>query len=130
MLNKAFKKEDGPFVKVLDSSIQTFRVHRQAYYSGTFVGNHVHRSLKADIQHNTSRLMNVIFTLQAHNITKLCQSVVDTTQNHCPTVLQDAIQVRDKFKKVFNLFSKCHNIYDKNYVTSEEIKSLGKAVPN
>ena len=46
VLSKAFKKEDGPFVKALDATLQTFRVQRQAYYSGTFVGNHVHRSLK------------------------------------------------------------------------------------
>ena len=41
-----FKKEHGPFVKVLDKALQSFRVQRQAYYSGTFVGNHCHTSLK------------------------------------------------------------------------------------
>ena len=43
---KGFKKEDGPFVKGLDTALDSFNVHRQAYYSGTFVGNHVHRTLK------------------------------------------------------------------------------------
>lgn len=46
VLSKMFKMEDGPFVKMLDSALQTFHLQRQAYYSGTFVGNHVHRSLK------------------------------------------------------------------------------------
>lgn len=43
---KTFNKEDGPFVKTLDKSLQSFHVQRQSYYSGTFVGNHVHSSLK------------------------------------------------------------------------------------
>ena len=43
---KGFKKEDGPFVKGLDTALKSFHVIRQAYYSGTFVGNHVHRALK------------------------------------------------------------------------------------
>lgn len=39
-------KEDGPFVRCLDKALADFNVERQAYYSGTFVGNHVHRALK------------------------------------------------------------------------------------
>ena len=41
-----FKRSDGPFVKALDTALSSFNVERQAYYSGTFVGNHVHRCLK------------------------------------------------------------------------------------
>lgn len=43
---KGFKLHDGPFVKELDTALASFNVHRQAYYSGSFVGNHVHRTLK------------------------------------------------------------------------------------
>eukprot|EP00731_Ephydatia_muelleri_P014578 Em0008g298a len=64
-----FKKEDGPFVKALDNALASFHVKRQAYYSGTFVGNHVHRALK-----------------------------------------------------------KCHNIYDKNIVSDEEIEQLEDSI--
>ena len=45
-IKQGFNKEDGPFVKALDIALQSFNVQRQAYYSGAFVGNHVHRSLK------------------------------------------------------------------------------------
>lgn len=41
-----FAKEDGPFIRSLDKALSEFNVERQAYYSGTFVGNHVHRALK------------------------------------------------------------------------------------
>ena len=43
---KGFKIYDGPFVKTLDTALASFNEYRQAYYSGTFVGNHVHRTLK------------------------------------------------------------------------------------
>lgn len=45
-LRKGFNKEDGPFVRTLDNVLSSFNVQRQAYYSGTFVGNHVHRCLQ------------------------------------------------------------------------------------
>ena len=41
-----FTKGDGPFVRGLDTALKSFNVERQAYYSGTFVGNHVHHTLK------------------------------------------------------------------------------------
>ena len=46
---KGFHKEEGPFVNALDVALASFNIYRQAYYSGTFIGNHVHRTLKVDI---------------------------------------------------------------------------------
>lgn len=46
VLNVGFHKEEGPFVKALDRALASFNVQRQAYYAGTFVGNHVHRTLE------------------------------------------------------------------------------------
>jgi hypothetical protein len=43
---KGFKRKDGPCVVALDKALASFNVCRQAYYGGTFVGNHVHRTLK------------------------------------------------------------------------------------
>ena len=44
-VKKSFLQSDGPIVSGLDKALSTFCVERQAYYSGTFVGNHVHRCL-------------------------------------------------------------------------------------
>ena len=46
VVKKSFSRNDEPFVSGLDKALSTFYVERQAYYSGTFVGNHVHRCLK------------------------------------------------------------------------------------
>ena len=45
-LQGKFAKEDGPFVQALDRALESFNVSRQAYYGGTFIGNHVHRCLE------------------------------------------------------------------------------------
>lgn len=42
-------KEEGPFVGCLDEALASFNVERQAYYSGSFIGNHVNRALKVTI---------------------------------------------------------------------------------
>ena len=46
IIQKGFSVGDGPFVHCLDKALSSFNVQRQAYYSGPFVGNHVHRCLK------------------------------------------------------------------------------------
>lgn len=45
LVSKGFEKSEGSFVKALDEALAVFHVERQAYYSGTFIGNHVHRCL-------------------------------------------------------------------------------------
>lgn len=55
----------------------------------------------------------------------LCQSIVELASTQCPSLLSEAVALGEKFKELFLLFSKCHNIYDNNYVTDEDIKQLG-----
>ena len=45
-----FSTEDGPVVRGLDEALKSFHVERQAYWSGAFVGNHVHRTLKVYLE--------------------------------------------------------------------------------
>ncbi len=49
-VNKRFSLKDVPFIKGVDAALQEFKVARQAYYGGTFVGNHVHRCLHVSKQ--------------------------------------------------------------------------------
>jgi hypothetical protein len=48
-IEKGFRMEEGPFIIGLDRALKSFNVQREAYYGGTFVGNHVHRCLKVNI---------------------------------------------------------------------------------
>ena len=41
-LGEGVDPEDGAFYKALGGALASFHVKRQAYYNGTFIGNHVH----------------------------------------------------------------------------------------
>ncbi|KAL5517788.1 hypothetical protein EMCRGX_G003404 [Ephydatia muelleri] len=43
--SKEFSLHDDPFVKGLDEALQSFKVQRQQYFGGVFVGNHIHKTL-------------------------------------------------------------------------------------
>ena len=64
--------EEGPFNKGLDGALKSFHVQREAYYGGTFVGNHVHRYLKVYMYYNTNVHVNQFtftnFKLNSFNI--------------------------------------------------------------
>ena len=76
VVDKKFNRSDGPFVKNLDLTLASFHVQRQAYYGGTFVGNHVHSCLKVCSHQCTVsiKLTNYTFT-QTNHIDILCNSV-------------------------------------------------------
>ena len=45
-LREGFSIADTPFCQALDKALKHFKVQREAYYGGTFTGNHVHKCLK------------------------------------------------------------------------------------
>ena len=51
-----FDLDDGPFCRVLDETLGKLKVHREAYYGGTFTGNHAHKCLKK-CTHDTCTLV-------------------------------------------------------------------------
>lgn len=65
---------------------------------------------------------------QDKNIDTICHSIVDLAQLHCPNLIPEIMALCTKFKELFELFASCHQIYNKNYVTDEDIKNLGKYV--
>ena len=45
-LQEPFTTEDGPCVQALERALSEVGVQRQAYFGGTFIGNHVHTCCK------------------------------------------------------------------------------------
>jgi hypothetical protein len=68
VISKGFDIKGHYFVKALDAALASFHVERQAYYSGTFVGNHVHRYLKVNTLSITHTLLGLL--LQPQHIPK------------------------------------------------------------
>ena len=52
-VKRGYPEKEGPFVKILDNALQSFRVQRQQYFSGAFIfiGNHVHKALQVIYMH-------------------------------------------------------------------------------
>ena len=71
MVSKGFERDDGVFLKALDQALSSFNVERQAYYGGSFIGNHIHKALKVNGYffiffysfHITSRLCVLVLLL-------------------------------------------------------------------
>lgn len=47
---EGFPLEDGPFVRALDAALDSMHIQRQAYYGGTFIGNHAHKCLPGNTE--------------------------------------------------------------------------------
>ena len=78
VLSERYHKEEGPFVKALDKALASFNVQRQAYYSGTFVGNHVHRTLKVQIHWCNSLFQTLYYYCSCATLT-LCVTLYLTS---------------------------------------------------
>ena len=77
VVKKGFTSEEGAFVNSLDKALSSFNIERQAYYGGTFVGNHVYQSLKVYKYTNPysyDKFLHVLFVYIGFNQTtsKLC----------------------------------------------------------
>jgi glutamine amidotransferase-like uncharacterized protein len=105
---KKFERTEGPFVRCLDASLATFNVERQAYYSGTFVGNHVHRALKAENTHTP------------------CSAPLELATKICPELAPSAAIIKDTYLRAFTLLSSCHLEYNRKKMDDDDIKQLCK----
>eukprot|EP00731_Ephydatia_muelleri_P020930 Em0013g657a len=106
-VKKGYLFNEGPFVKELDKALQGFGVHRQQYFGGAFVGNHVHAALKVS------------------NINKLLTSILCAARANLPHKAEMVENETVKFLNVFTLFAKCHAIYDNNFIDETNVEKLG-----
>ena len=53
-----------------------------------------------------------IHVLQPHNSETLCEAVIQVARSHAPNLVEDATAIARKFQQAFNLFSRCHLVYD------------------
>lgn len=68
--------------------------------------------------------MNLL--VQSSNTDTLCNAVSETANKHCPSLSDKAKKVQDTFKDAFGKFAACHNRYNGNSLTTEQINELGK----
>ncbi|XP_071477750.1 uncharacterized protein [Diadema antillarum] len=83
----------GPISQQLEHVLQAMKVCRQAYYGGSFVGNHVHISL------------------QPHNVDAMTDCLEEVINSTCPQDEQlkaEAGVIAGRYNQLFHLFGACH----------------------
>lgn len=124
-----FDIEDGPFCRALDNALASFKVCREAYYGGTFTGNHAHKCLKVgnNIYCMLPTTCKMLVNTQEVNINILCLSITTTAEERCEDMLPKARDVAQQFQKIFTLFSECHTVYSgRTNLTDQDLADLGK----
>eukprot|EP00731_Ephydatia_muelleri_P004655 Em0002g831a len=101
VFTREFPLNEGPFVKELDMALQSIGVHRQQYFGGTFVGNHVHET------------QSVICKLAESSLPQKSEMVATRTM-----ILKNA----------FSKFAKCHSIYDQNFIDESQVHEQEQSV--
>eukprot|EP00731_Ephydatia_muelleri_P010746 Em0005g1332a len=110
VVTREFPLNEGPFVKELDMALQSIGVHRQQYFGGTFVGNHVHKTLKLP------------------NINTLCSAICKLAESSLPQQSEMVATRTMIFLNAFSKFAKCHSIYDQNFIDEAQVHELEQSV--
>ncbi|KAL5499487.1 hypothetical protein EMCRGX_G010914 [Ephydatia muelleri] len=109
-VEKGFNKHEGPFVQRLDTALQSFKVKRQQYFGGVFVGNHIYKALKLS------------------NISIMCSSMIQVAHEKCPTLVDTVSATAEKFTTVFSLLERYHSIYDQLFIDELKVTELEHAI--
>eukprot|EP00731_Ephydatia_muelleri_P004883 Em0002g1059a len=97
-------------VKELDSALQSIGIHRQQYFGGAFIGNHVHKALKLA------------------NIQTLCKSLAQTALKKLSNRSTEAKHRSEMLVNAFSMFAQCHNIYDLNFIDEAQTHALDQSI--
>ena len=125
LTSSKFNADDGPCAQALHQALEDIGVQRQAYYSGTFVGNHVHKCLQVQcskniLKNNTIR-NHALF--QDDNIPKICGSFTKVVSE---PILHEAKELSSVFGNLFHLFAVCRQTYSiADRLTELQIDELG-----
>ena len=97
LTSSEFNAEDGPCAQALHQALEDIGVQRQPYYSGTFVGNHVHKCLQVQCsknihKNNTIRNHALFFRMTTFirfvaALRRLCLSQFSMRLRNCPLCL-------------------------------------------
>ena len=112
-------------MKALDTALASFHVQRQAYYSGTFIGNHVHRTLKVKYTYNLQNnngldIPHFSPVTQKHYVTQSLMSHKSFAHQFCPKLNKSNLNfsgcstcfttVMQFMIKMLSLMSKLHSL--------------------
>lgn len=93
----------GPCQSSLDPVLQQCNVKRQAYYSGTFNGNHVSTALKPAV------------------VAALTEAPVQIVRERCPELLPDAKVIAARYSDGFSKYAACTEIFSHSTPVDDDV---------
>eukprot|EP00117_Sycon_ciliatum_P048343 scpid57219/ scgid34428/ len=110
---KAEKSFVGPCAAAIEKVLQDNNIHRQAYHSGSFVGNHINSALKPAV------LTSLVSAPTTH-IAARCNST---------KLMDEAEVVQQRYRELFVGYSKCRALFSHcEAMSDEQIEKLQVAV--
>eukprot|EP00057_Strongylocentrotus_purpuratus_P005186 XP_003730386.1 PREDICTED: uncharacterized protein LOC100891379 isoform X1 [Strongylocentrotus purpuratus] len=105
------KVGEGPIAQSLDEVLKSISVQRQAFHGKSFVGNHVHKCLKEE------------------NIRKITNTIVQTADEVCPALHNEALSIAHRYSECFKLYGSCDHLFNRgDFLTPEHIHMLDDAI--
>eukprot|EP00117_Sycon_ciliatum_P000960 scpid48110/ scgid3364/ len=110
---KAEKSFVGPCAAAIEKVLQDNNIHRQAYHSGSFVGNHINSALKPAV-------LTSLVSAPATNIAARWNST---------KLMDEAEVVQQRYRELFVGYSKCRALFSHcEAMSDEQIEKLQVAV--
>ena len=99
----AAKVKNGPCTSSFEPVLSSNRIDRQAYHSGAFIGNHVHKALKNDV------LKEIVSAPLALLHTFFHPPLLLSDRQHL--LLQHALELRERYASLFSAYAACRSIF-------------------
>ena len=84
----------GPCSSAVEPVLQQYKIERQVYHGGAFIGNHVHRALKP----------TMVTAIQ-------CRSHIPVIEDRCASLLPVANRIASRYEKLLNGYAACRAIF-------------------
>ena len=112
--------ESGPCVSCFETVLIKHRIERQAYHSGAFIGNHVHRALQ----------QTVIAELTSAPVATVQSYLSDSPSPDETSILQEAQELQSRYSKLFAAYASCRAVFSKCQVADDDddLASLEKQI--
>lgn len=98
-------KASGPCFESLEKVLQNCNIKRQAYHSGAFIGNHIHRALRP----NTIRALTSA-PLQTVNSRQM-QPSTSVAETELSAIVETATVIQSRYEALLTEYAECRSIF-------------------
>ena len=121
---QAANVRDGPCSASFEPVLKSHRIERQAYHSGAFIGNHIHKALQST---TTAEIVSAPLVTLHQQFNPDQSPMVFTQAQH--QLLLKAEELRERYSELFMTYSKCRSVFaGTSKVTEHDLVALQEDV--